>query len=62
MHEILNFTKSNLNNISQETNGIVRDLHYSEVGHKQLTDDFIRLIGDNELRLKNNRIGRNKLI
>lgn len=62
MHEILNFTKSNLNNISQETNGIVRDLHYSEAGHKQLTDDFITLIGDNELRLKNNRIGRNKLI
>ncbi len=38
------------NTITHETQGQVKDGHYSELGHEQLADKFLEMIGDDGLR------------
>jgi hypothetical protein len=47
------------NNIAKETNGELDDGHYSEIGHMELSNDFIRLIENPNLRTQNNNIFNN---
>lgn len=53
---VLGFVKENKTKINLETDGFVNDTHYSELGHIELTNDFIKLINDDNLRRKNNSI------
>jgi len=53
---VINFAKQFKPNIHLETKGVVNDTHYSELGHIELTDDFMKLINDDDLRYKNNSI------
>ena len=36
--------------ITNETNGLIVDAHYSELGHKQLANKFLEMINDDALR------------
>ena len=49
-------------NITQETNGIVDDGHFSKTGHHQLFEYFTSLIEDEVLRIKNNTVIKSYLI
>lgn len=40
------------NTIKEETNGVVDDLHYSEIGHKQLYEDLIKEINSKVYGIK----------
>ena len=53
---VLGFVKENKTKINLETDGVINDTHYSELGHIELTNDFIKLINDDNLRRKNNSI------
>ena len=55
---VINFAKEFKPNIHRETKGAVNDTHYSELGHIELTDDFMKLINDDDLRYKNNSISK----
>jgi hypothetical protein len=49
--------------ITNETNGLIVDAHYSELGHKQLTNKFLEMISDDTLRKTiNSTCDINKLI
>ena len=52
----IKFAKENKPNVKLETNGVINDTHYSELGHIELSDEFMELINDKNLRLKNNSI------
>jgi hypothetical protein len=54
--DVLNFLHSNLNTVKDDTAGKVVDLHYSEIGHRKLADNFIELINNKDLRDLNNSI------
>jgi hypothetical protein len=41
---------SEFSTITNETDGLIVDAHYSELGHKQLTNKFLEMIGDDTLR------------
>jgi hypothetical protein len=57
----VNFFNGNKHNIKLDTNGLIKDLHYSEIGHQELTEDFLKLINDENLRHEHNTITvRNK--
>ena len=45
-----------INIISRETNNEVIDGHYSEIGHRELTDTFIKFINNDNLRNKINSL------
>jgi hypothetical protein len=45
-----------LSTITSETNNLIVDYHYSELGHKQLTNEFLEMINDDTLRKTNNSI------
>jgi hypothetical protein len=53
---VIEFSKEDKTYVNIETNGLVNDTHYSELGHIELTDDFMELINDDDLRRKNNSI------
>jgi len=53
---VLGFVKEDKTYVNIETNGLVNDTHYSELGHIELTDDFMELINDDDIRRKNNSI------
>jgi hypothetical protein len=55
---VIRFSKENKTSVNLETNGIINDTHYSELGHIELTDDFMKLINDDDLRYKNNSISK----
>jgi hypothetical protein len=42
--------------ITNETNNLIVDGHYSELGHRQLTNKFLEMINDDELRKTINSI------
>jgi hypothetical protein len=42
--------------ITDETNNLIVDGHYSELGHRQLTNKFLEMINDDELRRNINSI------
>ena len=42
--------ESGFSTITNETNGLMKDAHYSELGHKQLANKFLEMIGDDTLR------------
>lgn len=44
------WSDSGLSTITNETDGLIVDEHYSELGHKQLTNKFLEMIGDDTLR------------
>jgi hypothetical protein len=49
--------------ITNETDGLIVDAHYSELGHKQLTNKFLEMIGDDTLRKTiNSMCEKDKLI
>jgi hypothetical protein len=50
------FESLKINNILQETNKIIDNTHHSETGHLDITEHFIRLINDKNLRSENNSI------
>jgi hypothetical protein len=41
---------SEFSTITNETNGSIKDAHYSELGHKQLANMFLEMIGNDTLR------------
>jgi hypothetical protein len=41
---------SEFSTITNETDGLIVDAHYSELGHKQLANKFLEMIGDDTLR------------
>jgi hypothetical protein len=53
---VIEFSKEDKTYVNIETNGLVNDTHYSELGHIELTDDFMELINNDDLRRKNNSI------
>jgi hypothetical protein len=53
---VIEFSKEDKTHVNLETNGVINDTHYSELGHIELTDDFMKLINDDDLRCKNNSI------
>ena len=53
---VIGFSKEDKTHVNLETNGVINDTHYSELGHVELTDDFMKLINDDDLRCKNNSI------
>ena len=53
---VIGFSKEDKTHVNLETNGVINDTHYSELGHIELTDDFMKLINDDNLRRKNNSI------
>ena len=55
---VIRFSKEDKTHVSIETNGVINDTHYSELGHIELTDDFIKLINDDNLRCENNSISK----
>ena len=48
--------------IIDETKDVVKNRHYSETGHKQLSSNFIELIGNDNLREMYNNISGVKLL
>jgi hypothetical protein len=46
-----------ISRISSETKKIIDNEHYSETGHQQLSDNFIELIGNDNLRDTYNNCG-----
>jgi hypothetical protein len=51
-----------ISTIIDETKDVVKNLHYSETGHKQLSSNFIELIGNDNLREMYNNISGVKLL
>lgn len=51
-----------ISTISLETNDLIKDGHYSETGHKQISNNLIKLIGDKNLRDMYNNNGGMKLL
>jgi hypothetical protein len=37
--------------ITEETNGLMNDIHYSEKGHIELADDLLKIINEKQIRL-----------
>jgi hypothetical protein len=48
--EIKIWGDSEFSTITNETDGLIVDAHYSELGHKQLTNKFLEMISDDTLR------------
>ena len=48
------YVPTDISNIKEETDEEMIDFHYSELGHKQLSEIFLNLLKDDTLRIKSN--------